>query len=306
MFEVASLLIVLLMSLIITRVATVALALTGMTQQAARFQARSALTGSGFTTSESERVVNHPVRRRIIMSLMLIGNTGLVLVASLLIVLLAGGEGGLSERSVEIGAALAGLLLLYVAARSAWLERALGRFIERVLARHTDLAERDFASLLQLGGEYRVVEMEVEPRDWLAGHDLAELELSREGILVLGVTRAGGEYVGAPRGETRVEPGDVVMLYGRESSLAELDRRHAGVGGQLRHHEAVVKEKSLQREDESLQREGDDSLQREGDDSLQREGDDSLQRDGRTEAAERGTVAPVDDAEPGAGTGTKP
>lgn len=251
MFEVASLLIVLLMSLIITRVATVALALTGMTQQAARFQARSALTGSGFTTSESERVVSHPVRRRIIMALMLIGNTGLVLVASLLIVLLAGGEGGLKDRGVQIGYGLAGLLLLYLAARSAWLERALARFIERVLARHTDLAERDYASLLQLGGEYRVVELEVEPADWLAGHRLSELELSREGILMLGLTRGAGEYLGAPRGETLIEAGDVVMLYGRESAIAELDRRRAGVGGQLRHSEAIVKERSLQREAEA-------------------------------------------------------
>lgn len=57
MVQVASLLIVLLMSLIITRVATVALTLTGMSYSAARFQARSALTGAGFTTNESERVV---------------------------------------------------------------------------------------------------------------------------------------------------------------------------------------------------------------------------------------------------------
>ena len=37
------------------------------------------------------------------------------------------------------------------------------------------------------------------------------------------------------------------MLYGRESAIAELDRRRAGVGGQLRHSEAIVKERSLQR-----------------------------------------------------------
>lgn len=94
MIEVVSLLVVLVMSLIITRVATVALALTGMSQPAARFQARSALTGAGFTTSESERVVNHPVRRRVIMWLMLVGNTGLVLGASLMVLLLTGGDGG--------------------------------------------------------------------------------------------------------------------------------------------------------------------------------------------------------------------
>jgi hypothetical protein len=250
--EVVSLLVVLVMSLIITRVATVALALTGMTQQAARFQARSALTGAGFTTTESERVVNHPVRRRVIMALMLIGNTGLVLAAALMVALLAGdGEGGLAGRGTQLGLLLAGLLALYAVARSAWLERAMARFIERVLDRHTDLGRRDFASLLRLGGDYRVVELNVQAGDWIAGRSLTQLQLNREGVLVLGVTRTDGTYLGAPRGDTVFQPGDIVMLYGRQSAIAELDQRRAGVGGQIRHAEAVAKQAEIEREGEA-------------------------------------------------------
>lgn len=243
MLEVVSLLVVLVMSLIITRVATVALALTGMSQQAARFQARSALTGAGFTTSESERVVNHPVRRRIIMWLMLLGNTGLVLGASLMVILLSGGEdAGIAKRWQQVALLLGGLLALYLAARSRWLERAMSRGIERVLARHTALGRRDYASLLRLSGDYRVVELSVEEGDWLAGRDLAALELSREGVLALGITRRDGSYLGAPRGDSELAPGDVVLLYGRESMLSDLDQRRAGVGGQLRHAEAVAQQ----------------------------------------------------------------
>ena len=54
------------LSLVITRIATTALSLTGLSWEAAKFQARSAFTGTGFTTSEAERVVDHPVRRRVI------------------------------------------------------------------------------------------------------------------------------------------------------------------------------------------------------------------------------------------------
>ncbi len=78
MWGLISILIVLVISLLVVRVATVALTLTGMSQQMAKFQARSAFTGAGFTTSESENVVGHPVRRRIIMLLMLVGNAGIV------------------------------------------------------------------------------------------------------------------------------------------------------------------------------------------------------------------------------------
>jgi Trk K+ transport system NAD-binding subunit len=48
-----SVLVVLLVSLLVARVGTVALTLTGMSREAARFQARSAFFGVGFTTGEA-------------------------------------------------------------------------------------------------------------------------------------------------------------------------------------------------------------------------------------------------------------
>ena len=74
MFAAASLLVVILLALLVMRIATVVLTLTGLSSESARFQVRSALTGVGFTTREAESVVNHPVRRRVVMMLMLIGS----------------------------------------------------------------------------------------------------------------------------------------------------------------------------------------------------------------------------------------
>ena len=84
--RVVPIVVIVLLSMTITRIATIALTMTGVSRQSARFQARSALTGAGFTTSESESMVNHPVRRRIIMWLMLTGNAGIVSVVGLLFV----------------------------------------------------------------------------------------------------------------------------------------------------------------------------------------------------------------------------
>ena len=62
MLSIISLLVVLTLSIVVTRVATVALTYTGLSRESARFQARSAFTGVGFTTSESEKAVKeaHP------------------------------------------------------------------------------------------------------------------------------------------------------------------------------------------------------------------------------------------------------
>ena len=77
--------IIVLLVLLINRIATAALMSTGMSREMARFQSRSALSTVGFTTAESESVVNHPVRRRIIAILMIVGNAGFVgLIATVL------------------------------------------------------------------------------------------------------------------------------------------------------------------------------------------------------------------------------
>jgi hypothetical protein len=60
---IVALLVVLGLSLVITRIATVALAHTGLSSEAARFQARSAFTGTGFTTSEAEQEARERERK---------------------------------------------------------------------------------------------------------------------------------------------------------------------------------------------------------------------------------------------------
>src|SRR3954452_25540852 len=82
-------------SLLITRIGTTALVHTGLSREVARFQARSAFFGVGFTTTEAESVVNHPVRRRIVLWLVLLGNAGIVTVLAS-VVLSASSGGGLS------------------------------------------------------------------------------------------------------------------------------------------------------------------------------------------------------------------
>ena len=67
------LLLVLTSSVLVVRAGAVALRLTGMPEQAARFQARSAFIGTGFTTSGSESIVNYPVRRCTISIIVLYG-----------------------------------------------------------------------------------------------------------------------------------------------------------------------------------------------------------------------------------------
>ena len=237
MIAVATLLVVAFVSLLIARVATVALMLTGLSQEAARFQARSALSGTGFTTAEAETVVSHPLRRRIVMTLMLLGGAGLVTTIATLVIGFANVTRG--EAYTRLGVLVGALAALLIISRTRWFNRALSPVITRLVNRYTDLEARDYAALLHLGGQWGVGQVAIRDGDWLAGRRLGDVGLRAEGIAVLGIERPDGTYVGAPRLAARVAPGDILLLYGRQDRLAELDERPAGPEGDRAHLAAV-------------------------------------------------------------------
>lgn len=254
MVPVVSLLLILLLSLLVTRVASSALVHTGLSREAARFQARSAFTGAGFTTEEAEMVVNHPVRRRVVMLLMLLGNAGLVTaITSLILTFLE--PSGVSGY-LRAGFLITGLALLAWLANSRRVERWLSGIIDRALARMTDLDVQDYASLLHLTDEYRLVEFSVPGGGWLDGKSLKETRLRQEGLVVLGIHRDGG-YIGTPTPDRTFCGGDVLVLYGHRDALVRLNERPGGPEGDEEHHEAVVEQSERLREQAQTPPEGD-------------------------------------------------
>lgn len=235
------------------------LVLTGLSLPLARFQARCAFTGCGYTTAESERIVTHPVRRKIVGALMLLGNVGIVTtIGTLMAGLLAGDtafrpvqqpDGTTQLEAVAVGwpiwsrllVLFMGIGLLWIIASSRFVDRAVNRWTIRLLRRYTDLEIRDYSNLMHLAGEYGINEMAVSPGDWFAGRSLTELRLTKEGVIILGIQRKDGTYLGAPTADTVLRPGDSLIAYGRTKRLAELNRRRADDRAQ--HVEAMVDER---------------------------------------------------------------
>lgn len=233
---------ILALSLVITRVATVALTMTGLSTEAARFQARSAFTGTGFTTREAETVVSHPVRRQIIMFLMIIRSAGLLsIVLSLILSFL--GSASEAETLLRLSFLAAGAAVLWLVSRSKGIEHMMSRVIQQALVRWTHLEVRDYASLLRLSGGYSISEQQVKGGDWLADKKLRDCALLDEGVIVLGILRNDGTYVGGPTGQTQIFPGDTLILYGRAEKLHELDERRADSAGDQAHATAIAEER---------------------------------------------------------------
>ena len=242
MFAIPILLATILVSLLVVRVATEALVLTGLSRDLARFEARSAFTGTGFTTPDSAVVINNPVRRRVIMTLMLLGNAGIVTVMSALVVGFDKVTGiGFVERLVGL---FVGIFLLWAVAHSKWVDRQLSKYITKALKRFTRMDINDYVGLLRLGNDFTVAQMFVNEDNWMANKSLMELRLSDEGVLVLGIERSQGAYQGAPKGQTILYAGDNLLVYGPHGILEELDKRRATPEGEQKHKEAVDKQQA--------------------------------------------------------------
>lgn len=242
-----SLIVILNLSVLITKIATEALVHTGLSKQAAKFQARSAFTGVGFTTSEAENVVNHPVRRRIILSLMLIGNVGIIsAIASLMLTFVDTGQDR-QDNILRIGIISGSMALLWGLSKSKWVERRFVKMINKALEKFTSLKIRDYVELLDLKGDYEITVIEVKEGDWMENRTVGNLQLWEEGINLIGIQRDDGTYIGTPQGETKITNHDQLILYGRENTLKNLEKRKQDFAGDQEHKNAV-KEQSEEKE----------------------------------------------------------
>ena len=96
--QILVLLVFLMVWLSILWLGSIALEATGMERTKARFQSLSAPTGTGFTTTEAESIVEYPKRRKIATYLIFLGNAGLI---SFIIPLLLYVRAGLTTPVVD-------------------------------------------------------------------------------------------------------------------------------------------------------------------------------------------------------------
>ena len=170
-------LILIIASAIVVKVGTVALKMTGLDIKRAKFQALSAFTGTGFTTRDSELVVRDDRRRRIIMTLMVLGNAGFVTVIATLI-----GSFASTQKLVQIPVHLIAIILIiylvYRLGRRQRLMRRLADWIEKRLAKWTSLQEIPIEEGFHLTEGYGVAAVRVQPTSEVIGHSLAEKALA--------------------------------------------------------------------------------------------------------------------------------
>jgi hypothetical protein len=169
-------------SLLAVRVGSTALMMTGLSWDAASFQAYSAFFGVGFTTREAEMVVRHPVRRRIIRDLIFAGNVGLTSALATLIVTFVSTT-GTKQTLTTMGIILAGLMVLVLLTKLGFMTRGVDFVIRRSLERVGVVRPRDYDLLLHVQSGYCVSEVEISEDSWLANKALKDSRPADRGLI---------------------------------------------------------------------------------------------------------------------------
>lgn len=189
----------------------------GLSSGAAGFEARSALVGAGYTTSQSEYVVRNPTARRVASALVVFGYLGPPLVIALLgVSFVLPTDEDLTERAVTLALAV---VVLVVVDRFG-LFRLLGNRPARALAGR--MIDTTFETWIAIGD--RVVAAIWIPTDVSVAERVLAV-LGERDVHVLAVEPAGHGSPVFPSDEQPVEPGPgarVVVL----APGASLDALH--------------------------------------------------------------------------------
>lgn len=214
--------ILLALSVSLVRIGAVAMRLTGLPENIARFQCVSALTGTGFTTHEAEMIANYPIRRRIVVVLMVLGNLGLISIASTFIVAFV--RTGPDTQHIAIQAAIlaATIAVTFLVLSNKSLDRGMCALIGHILLRTTSLGKDGYHRILQIGKDLSIAEHEY------FGPETPTDRLDLEGETLLAIRPAGSWQTTAAADVKTVRPGDTLILCGDEAAHKTLARHFGG------------------------------------------------------------------------------
>ncbi len=212
-------LLAILISFLFVRAASIALMMTGLDKKKARFQALSAFSGTGFTTKESESIVNHPRRRQIIRYLMIMGNAGIVTVIVAATSSMTTSRG--YQLPINVLVLIVGIFLIYKIANFKKFTDKWERFIEKKLVKSPVFEETSTEDLLHFLEGYGMIKKIISDKSPLIGDSLADGHIRERGALVLGIER-GKKWIPIPEATEIIHAGDHIILYGPLKILRDL------------------------------------------------------------------------------------
>lgn len=189
--------------------------LTGMPIKKSRFQVVSLLTSTGFTTKESEMIVQNPVRRRLASWLMVISYVSTATFISFFVRML-------SDKVASIGffaVAISFVIVVFVVHKSSLLEKIESKIESKVLKSKIweKLNEKHLTLITNTKG-YGIYEIYLPKESKLIGKSIIDSGLKDLEIEVLNIDK-GDVFVKFPAPDYVFEVYDNITVYGNLKNI---------------------------------------------------------------------------------------
>lgn len=200
----------------IVEILSIALKVTGLDIEKARFQVISIITHTGFTTRESELITQHPTRRKIAMGLMLISYVGAAVLISIIV------NAFQTQQSFLYFAIYSGIFLVVanVLIRNKYIVINFEKFLEIKLRRRMKVYSKykTVEEVLNLNDEYGVLDFVIGDKNRLVGLTLSQAQLKENYMQVLNIDR-GSHMIHFPKSDFQFMVGDKVLVYGQVEKI---------------------------------------------------------------------------------------
>ena len=210
---------IIVISVFIVKIASVALNLTGLDDKRAFFQALSAFTGTGFTTRDSELVMNNDIRRKIIIFLIILGNAGFISVITTLILTFQ--KGGVTPVLINIVLILLTILLIIKVSFHKGITRKLTKKIQSRLIKSPNFTKRPVEEILRLAEGYGIAEVTLNEHCGDIGKTLFESSFRQKDILIMAIERDSG-VIPAPHASDKLLLNDTLICYGKLHNIEKI------------------------------------------------------------------------------------
>jgi len=192
--------------------------LTGLNIKVSRFQVISLMTGTGFTTEESELILGHPIRRKLAIFLILFGAFSLAVIISTITNFLSD-----DLRMIHIFYIAGGVLVVFGVLKLACIQTLLSRLFHREMKQHVEIGDLPIRDVFLTEKSDYLLNLHIYTDSLLVYKTVNQLFNDHERLefLVLFIKRGQLKLRGNIYNE-KIHEGDQLLLYGDKEILTKL------------------------------------------------------------------------------------
>jgi hypothetical protein len=192
--------------------------LTDLKLEVSRFQVISLMTGTGFTTGESELILGHPVRRKLATFLILFGAFSLAVIISSISTILSD---DLRTKEVLYGAGA--VLLIFAILKLKTMQTKLSEVFKQDMKQNIELGDLPIRDIFMSEEQDNLLNLHIYKESSLFHKQISEVihDYDQLEFVVLFIQR-GELKLRKNIYHTKIHEGDQILLFGEESVIAEL------------------------------------------------------------------------------------